>query len=218
MSRDRRRLAGALAGLLCSAACRGREAPRDAPTRPPPGAARGTFALTYYWVESQPADDTREVTLYTEDCVEVARCSAPFASALTLAGTAKLADGRLLGVDGDCGCKRSPCVRVLPENQPWGCGVADRPLVPFRSIAVDRKLVPIGTALYIEELDGVRLPGFLPTYHDGCVVADDTGDRMVGQRLDWFIGAQASYYILDARLHLTNVTVHDGGARCPASP
>lgn len=216
MSRDRRRLAGVLAALACSAACRGHEGPRDAPPRPPAGLARGTFALTYYWVESQPPDDPREVTLYTQDCTEVARCSTPFASALRLAGTAKLADGRLVGIDGDCPCKKSPCVRVLPATQPWGCGVDDRPLVPFRSVAVDRTRIPIGTTLYIEELDGVRLPGS-PGVHDGCVVADDTGDRITGARLDWFIGVPASYVVLDARLHLTSVTVHDGGARCPAA-
>jgi hypothetical protein len=215
MSRPRGDLAILLAAGLCSLACRGRQAPGDAPSRPPAGAARGTFELTYYWVESQPVPDPPEVTLFAASCDEVARVSHAFAKDLALAGTAKLADGRVIGIDGDCGCKRSPCVHVLPPEQPWGCGVDDRPLVPFRSVAVDRGLVPIGTSLYIEELDGAHLPTFLPAAHDGCVVADDTGDRITGQRLDWFIGRHLSYRVLDARLHLTGVTVHDGGERCP---
>jgi 3D (Asp-Asp-Asp) domain-containing protein len=205
-------LACALAMVLCSAACRGDEAP--AAVRAPAGPERGTFALTYYWVEAQPAADRAEVTLYTADCAAVARVSAAFAKDLDLAGTAALADGRVVGIDGDCTCERSPCVHVLPPEQPWGAGVENRPLVPYLSVAVDRALVPIGTLLYIEELDGAQLPGTLVGVHDGCVVADDIGDRITGQHLDWFIGRHAAYALLDARLHLTNVTVREGGARC----
>jgi 3D (Asp-Asp-Asp) domain-containing protein len=79
---------------------------------------------------------------------------------------------------------------------------------------VDRDVIPIGTRLYVEELDGARLPGLMLAFHDGCVVADDTGDRMTGKRVDWFVGREESYAALDARLHLTKITVHDGGERC----
>ena len=43
----------------------------------------------------------------------------------------------------------------------------------------------------------------------------DTGGGIVGQHLDWFVGLRASYAALDAALALDQVTVHDGGARCP---
>jgi len=98
---------------------------------------------------------------------------------------------------------------------PWGVGLETRPLVPFSPPAVDRRVIPIGTSLYVEELDGTRLPGLMLAFHDGCVVADDTGDRMTGNRIDWFVGRQEAYAALDARLHLTKITVHDGGERCP---
>jgi 3D (Asp-Asp-Asp) domain-containing protein len=131
-----------------------------------------------------------------------------------MAGTARLTDGRVLGVAGDCDCARSPCVRVLAADLPWGVGLDNRPLVPFTSLAVDRDLIPIGKSLYIEELDGALLPGLMLAFHDGCVVADDTGDRLKGNRIDWFVGRQEAYALLDARLQLTKVTVADGGERC----
>jgi len=174
--------------------------------------------MTYYWMETQPDGDSPAVELYTRACEATAKVSQAFAKDLALAGTARLVDGRVLGVTGDCDCPRSPCVRVLPPEQPWGAGLDNRPLVPFESLAIDRDVVPIGTRLYIEELDGALLPGLMLAYHDGCVVADDTGDRMQGNRLDWFVGREESYAMLDARLHLTDVTVFDGGERCRRAP
>ena len=117
----------------------------------------------------------------------------------------------MIGVDGECNCKRSPCFRVI--DLPWGLGANNRPLVPFRSLAVDRNTIPIGTALWIEQLDGVVLPDD-PAPHDGCVVADDVGSRIVGDRIDWFVARKQHYRDLDKALQLTEVNVFDGGARC----
>jgi 3D (Asp-Asp-Asp) domain-containing protein len=216
VSDDRWRFILVVAAALVTPACRRSPEFHDAAPRGTAGAARGTFALTYYWMETQPAGDDAAVALYTRACEPVATVSAAFAKDLTLAGTARLVDGRVLGVTGDCECKRSPCVRVLPPDQPWGVGLDNRPLVPFVSLAIDRDVIPLGTHLYIEELDGALLPGLMLSFHDGCVVADDTGDRMKGNRLDWFVGRHEAYAVLDARLHLTKVTVFDGGARCPS--
>jgi 3D (Asp-Asp-Asp) domain-containing protein len=207
-------LVAVLAGVLSTPGCRQPPAVRDAAPRPAAGPARGSFALTYYWMELQPAPDAAEVALFTRACEPVATVSAAFAKDLTLAGTARLTDGRVLGVAGACDCPRSPCVRVLPADQPWGVGLDNRSLVPFLSLAVDRDVIPIGTSLYVEELDGALLPGLMFAFHDGCVVADDTGDRMKGNRIDWFVGRREAYAVLDARLHLTSITVHDGGERC----
>jgi 3D (Asp-Asp-Asp) domain-containing protein len=212
------RLVVVSAALLSTPACREAPAHLAPPPRSAAGPERGTFALTYYWMELEPASDRREVALFTPACERVATVSAPFAKDLTLAGTARLTDGRVLGVAGACECPRSPCVRVLPPDQPWGAGLDNRPLVPFVSLAGDRERIPIGPSLYIEELDGARLPGLMLAFHDGCVVADDTGDRMTGKRIDWFVGREESYAALDARLHLTKITVHDGGERCPPRP
>ncbi len=194
------------------------DAPVDAP-RPEAGPPRGTFELTYYWVSAE-ADfaDGATATLYQPGCAALATVRATFASSLDVEGTGRLLDGRLINVDGTCGCPRSPCYVLAPADHPWGTGVQDRALVPYRSIAVDRTVIPYGTPLWIAELDGVAVPGDAPWggfTHDGCVLAADTGGGIVGPHVDWFVGLRASYRTLDAALGLDEVTIHDGGARCP---
>lgn len=194
------------------------DAPVDAPP-PPPGALHGTFQLTYYWVTAE-ADysGAADTTLYQPGCAALATVPAAFASSLDLEGTGRLRDGRVVNVDGACGCARSPCYAPVPVDHPWGTGVQNRPLAPYRSVAVDRTVIPYGTPLYVPELDGVTVPGDPPWggfVHDGCVLAADTGGGIVGMHVDWFVGLKASYRTLDAALGLDTITVHDGGARCP---
>ena len=190
----------------------------DAP-RPPPGGVRGVFELTYYWVTAE--DDyggAASEPLYDEACQVLATVAPEFARSLRLEGTGRLRDGRVLNVDGACACPRTPCFAEVDDQHPWGVGVQDRPLVPYRSVAVDRSVVPYGTHLWIPELDGVTVPGDAPWggfVHDGCVIAADTGGSIIGAHLDWFVGLRASYRTLDPLLDLTSVTVLDGGARCP---
>ena len=189
----------------------------DAPPPPAPGALRGTFGLTYYWVsaEEDAAAAAATTTIYDRTCAPLAKVSAAFASELATSGSGKLLDDRMITVDGECSCKRSPCFKVV--DHAWGLGASNRPLVPFRSLAVDRNLIPIGTALWVEQLDGVDLPGTFPTLHDGCVVADDVGGSITGERIDWFVGKKPYYAEIQAEHHLKNVNVFDGGSRCDAA-
>ncbi len=203
--------------LLCAllAACRGERAtPRDAPAAGDPGTMLGAFALTYYWVTAEAdAKGAPDTKVYDRSCAPLATVPATFATDLAIAGTGRLRDGRLLQVNGECTCPRSPCFKVL-ANSRWGLGAENRPLVPFRSIAVDRGLIAIGTSLWIEELAGVDMPGLFPELHDGCVVADDIGGAIEGAHVDWFVGKRLDYTDLDRALHLAKVTVHEGGERC----
>jgi 3D (Asp-Asp-Asp) domain-containing protein len=191
----------------------------DAAPRPDPGASLGTFQLTYYWVTAEaefpgPAD----TAIYDDTCAVLATVPSAFADDLDLEGTGRLADGRVINVDGACGCPRSPCFFEVDAQHPWGYGVQNRALEPYRSIAVDPDVIAYGTTLWIAELDGEAMPGDAPWgdfVHDGCAIAADTGGGIVGMHVDWFVGLRASYQTLDARLGLTDVAVHDGGARCP---
>src|SRR5262249_44370468 len=101
---------------------------------------------------------------------------------------------------------------------PWGIGVLDRALAPFRSVAVDPNVVPIGARLYVADLDGVRVPGEAPWgdfVHDGCVVADDRGGAIAGRHIDLFAALRPYYVALDSMLARRTVMIYDGGGRCP---
>lgn len=188
----------------------------DAPTREPV-ARLGTFKLTYYYMPSESSSDSGGVQLYTKACRKVGRVSSSFAQKLRMQGGGKLADGRVLIFSGACSCPNSPCYRVARADHTWGTGVEDRPLSPFRSVAVDPSRVSIGSLLYIPELDGLTMPGNLPWggyVHDGCVVADDRGSGIRGRQIDLFAASHHHYRALDKRHHLKKVTVYDGSERC----
>jgi 3D (Asp-Asp-Asp) domain-containing protein len=179
-----------------------------------PGDARGVFDLTYYWMSTPPPSGAADTNLFARDCTILATVPAAYAKTMTSSGNGRLSDGRTLVVAGDCPCERSPCFRDETRSL-WGTGASGRALVPYRSVAIDRALVPLGTHLWIEELDGVAFPETALALHDGCVIADDTGGKIVGTKLDLFVGDEANYRVLDRVLHADRVTVHDGGARCP---
>lgn len=186
---------------------------------PPPGDPLGSFVLTYYWVADE-ADypGIADTEVFDADCLLLATVSADFFDALALEGTGRLLDDRVLNYEGACGCATSPCFFEVDAEHPWGSGSMDRPLVPFRSVAVDPLVVPIGARLWIAELDGVAMPGEPPWggfVHDGCVAADDTGGAIDGAHLDFFAALREAYVDLDGRLALDTVEVTDGGARCP---
>lgn len=225
------RLGGLVIATLVStlAACGGADsgdafpdaAPAVAPVieRGAPGDALGSFQLTYYYVSTAdelagPAD----TAIRDESCAVIARVPARFASALELEGTGRLADGRVV-TSAACACGRGACYHEVDAQHPWGEGVRDHALVPFRTVAVDRAVIPFGTRLYIAELDGVVMPGDPPWggfVHDGCVTADDTGDRIHGAHVDLFSAVKSGYLALDGQLGLDHVTIRAAGSRCPA--
>ena len=192
--------------------------PGDTGNNGSPGAVIGSFQLTYYWIASEedhPGATTR--TLYNPDCQALANVSQSFEDALTLEGTGRLNDGRVLNYWNTCGCANSPCFFEVDASHPWGHGVQNRALAPYRSLAVDTGVLSIGDAIYVEELDGVVMPGDTPWgnfVHDGCLVADDIGGAINGQHLDFFVGLRDSYLSINAELGLSSVTVHQPGDRC----
>lgn len=139
------------------------------------------------------------VTLYSTAssggaCDPVAEVTRDFASQLELQGTGKLKDGRVLNIWGHCKCEHSPCFKVTEAQ--WGTAGSGHPLQPFRTVAVDPKVVKLGSLLYVPLLEGRTMPGRPPWggfVHDGCVVADDTGGGIGGNQLDLFVGRKGYY-------------------------
>jgi 3D (Asp-Asp-Asp) domain-containing protein len=203
----------------------------------------GKFNITFYYVvgedevapkpraqnDNVAAGDTElvaiapPVTLYSGggNCEPLADVSPEFATELVLQGTGKLRDGRVLNIWGNCACPRSPCFK--PTESQWGSAGSGRPLQPFRTVAVDPKVVKIGSLLYVPLLEGRLMPGRPPWggfVHDGCVVADDTGGGIDGNQLDLFVARKAYYVGLGSsgsqgsHAWALHVDVFDGKGKC----
>lgn len=187
--------------------------------RPEPDRKLGSFKLTYYYMAEQ-AGGRKSVQLYEKKgkrCERISKVSRKDARQLALQGGGKLEDGRILIYAGHCKCSGAPCYKIAHESHEWGTGVKDRPLSPFRSVAVDPSRVAIGTVLYVPELDGLTVPGRMPeggSVHDGCVVADDRGGGIKGRQLDLFMAKEIHYRAFQRRNHIKRVTVYRGGDRC----
>ncbi|WP_411288922.1 3D domain-containing protein [Phenylobacterium sp.] len=63
-----------------------------------------------------------------------------------------------------------------------GCKV-----VAMRTAAVDRKLIPRRSVLFIKETVGLQMPG--GSLHDGYWYASDVGGAIKGQRIDLYTGS-----------------------------
>jgi 3D (Asp-Asp-Asp) domain-containing protein len=163
------------------------------------------------------------VTLYagSSKCEPIAEVSKEFATQLAVQGTGKLHDGRVLNIWGPCNCKRSPCFQVTRAQ--WGTAGTGKPLQPFRTVAVDPKVVKLGSLLYVPLLEGRTMPGRQPWggyVHDGCVIADDTGGHISGNRIDLFVGRKAYFVSLGpgssggSHAWARHVPIYDGSGIC----
>lgn len=171
-----------------------------------------------------PEPPPREIVpLYeSRTCEVLAEVDREFAKSLALQGTGKLRDGRLLNVAAqkNCPCDRKPCFHVI-EGQVWGKAGTGKPLAPFRTVAVDPKVIKLGSLLYIPLLEGRRMPGRAPWggfVHDGCVTADDTGGGIKGFQIDLFVGRKGNFLGLSgsggSHAWARHVQVFDGASRC----
>jgi hypothetical protein len=183
-----------------------------------PGALIGNFTLSYYWVTTEEEfPGTKNTNLYATGCTLIATVTAGFAASLASIGTGRLSDGKILNFAGSCACPTSPCYLIADAAHPWGYGVQNKALVPFRSLAVKPAEIPYGTKLYVPALAGVPMPGTPPWggfVHDGCLSADDTGALAIAHA-DWFVALKTHYQTLSPGLNLSSIPVHQGGSLCP---
>ncbi|TCB64860.1 hypothetical protein E0H88_14490 [Acinetobacter sp. ANC 4216] len=72
----------------------------------------------------------------------------------------------------------------------YGDGVKNFKLIPYRTIAVDPKIIPYGTVIYIPQARGkiIKLPSGIEVHHDGYFYAADTGGAIKGNHIDVFSG------------------------------
>lgn len=81
-------------------------------------------------------------------------------------------------------------VRFVISHAPYGYGTEKMRLVPYRTIAVDRTRIPIGSVLFIPAARGqlVTLPSGDRVHHDGFFFAGDVGSAIQGNHIDVFLG------------------------------
>jgi 3D (Asp-Asp-Asp) domain-containing protein len=81
-------------------------------------------------------------------------------------------------------------VRFSVATAPYGYGTGGFNLIPYRTIAVDRSQIPIGSVLFIPAARGMRiiLPSGETVVHDGYFFAADVGSAIHGNHIDVFVG------------------------------
>ena len=189
------------------------------------------WALRFYWLtretdyDDAPPDSiprrgacalpaNRWVELYTSDGYFFGRVPERYACSLKLEGSGLMRDDRVVNYTGSCKYGYGTCFEQLDVGDfPFGRGAGLRPLIPFKSVAVDPRVVQLGEPLYIPEFDGMVLPD--GSIHDGCVRADDTGGGIKGRKLDFFVVTYGNFRVLlDALLNVTWITPQVEAPRC----
>ncbi len=161
-------------------------------------AVPGAFQLTRYWIahERPQPDDRHAARVLDPRGRTLTWCTTRFADALAMEGTGRSWDGRLF----NWSTRReghSCYIEVDPTLYPFGIGVAGYALVPYRSLAVDPRFVPMGSTVEIAELIGMPLPD--GSTHDGCFVAVDRGSAINGHHLDMFLPSPEAHRALARR-------------------
>jgi 3D (Asp-Asp-Asp) domain-containing protein len=80
-----------------------------------------------------------------------------------------------------------------------GCKV-----VPMRTVAVDKTLIPRRTVLFIKETVGMKMPD--GRAHDGYWYASDVGGAIKGERIDLYTGHGAASMKPVQKLNLAELT------------
>ncbi|MFI5361092.1 MAG: 3D domain-containing protein [Elusimicrobiota bacterium] len=111
-------------------------------------------------------------------------------------GTGRLLDGRVINTSEN---------GVIVTDAPMGEGTCR--LKPWRTMAVDAKVIPLGTLVTIDQTVGLKLAD--GTVLDGYWQAEDTGGEVRNAHVDLYIGDgdKGGLTLDDAGVHLKALTV-----------
>jgi 3D (Asp-Asp-Asp) domain-containing protein len=186
------------------------------------GRSLGTFRNTYYDFPNElEFSGEPAAPIMSASCKEIARVPRAFHDTLCVQGSGRLKNAHTVSfAKRDC-----PCAEVCPrtghkicfeeldsQTFPWGRGAAGKPITPLRTVAADTSVLPMGTPIYIPELDGLELE---EGTHDGCFVVMDRGAKVQGEHVDIFTGSPARTARLNEDVPSnTGVTVIVDAPRC----
>jgi 3D (Asp-Asp-Asp) domain-containing protein len=163
--------------------------------------ALGVFRNTYYDFPSEADHKGAMTRIFSATCAPIAEVPRGFHDAVCVQGSGQLKNGTTVSFarrDCECAevCPRSGqkiCFEALDHAQfPWGRGSTGKPIKPLVSVAVDPAVIPLGTAIYLPEYDGIPRDEEGGAPHDGCFLAQDRGSRVVGNHIDIFTGSERS--------------------------
>lgn len=187
------------------------------------GRVLGTFRNTYYDFPTEGEHTGHAVPLMNASCQPIAKVPRGFYDAVCVQGSGSLkAGGTVSFSKRDCACAevcprtgQKICFDALDKSTfPWGRGAAGTPITPMRTIAADTAVLPMGTVVYIPELDGAPR-GETGDTLDGCFVVEDRGLRVKGEHVDIFTGYSAQTAMLNERVPSNQgVTVVVDAPRC----
>ena len=153
---------------------------------PVPVSYLGRFSPSFYQAvdESAPEFRGRSRTEAVRDRTGeiLARVSAPFLRRLNIEGCGRLADGRVVTYD----TRVRGTIRYRFTEHAFGVSHCETPLVPYRTVAVDASVIPLGSMIFVPRVRGLLLPD--GTTHDGFFRAEDIGSSIRGERIDFFVG------------------------------
>jgi 3D (Asp-Asp-Asp) domain-containing protein len=184
----------------------------------------GTFRNTYYdFPKDAGAKGGPAVSLMSPSCTEIAKVSRAFHDAVCVQGSGSLERGGTVSfAKRDCACAevcprtgQRICFDALdPASFPYGRGAAGRPIAPLRTVAADTNVLPMGTVIWVPELEGVTSAQGGDA-SDGCFVVEDRGLRVQGEHIDVFTGDPQTTAIVNSRVPSnTGVRVIVDSPRC----
>lgn len=152
----------------------------------------GKFLITYYYLvlESDYQTEARDAEIKDMKGRVLARVSSHFKKDLAMEGTGKLTTGQVVNFAGVVNGES----RYVFTKKHWGFGIGTCELLPFRTIAVDPKVITPGTVIQIDETVGMQMED--GTTHDGLWIAEDVGALIKGNHLDLFIGTRYGVEVL----------------------
>ena len=172
------------------------------------GHVLGTFRNTYYDFPAEADHTGAAVSLMNASCQPIAKVPRGFYEAVCVQGSGSLkAGGTVSFSKRDCACAevcprtgQRICFDALDKAAfPWGRGAAGTAIKPLRTIAADTAVLPMGTVVYIPELDGAPR-GETGETLDGCFVVEDRGMKVKGEHVDIFTGQPAQTAMLNERV------------------
>jgi 3D (Asp-Asp-Asp) domain-containing protein len=187
------------------------------------GRPLGTFRNTYYDFPREGDHSGAAVPLMSASCQPIAQVPRSFYEAVCVQGSGTLKRGGTVSFSKrDCACAevcprtgQRICFDALDATAfPWGRGAAGTPITPMRTLAADTSILPMGTVVYIPELDGAPRDESGDA-HDGCFVVEDRGLKVKGEHVDIFTGFAASTALMNERVPSNQgVTVVVSAPRC----